>query len=434
MHRRWPRILALSMGIPLILAFLAACGPGTNSTDTQGVVTIKIGSDFPTSQADASSGKPAEEGVRYAIDQANKTNFLPGYNFVIDARDDVGLSGTYDQGVGKDNVDKLIADAQVSAIVGPFNSSVAKAEMPDANNAGIALISPSNSNNCLTQETPADECGGANSLITKLRPTGKVTYFRTATLDQYQGGALAKFAYVEKGYSTAYVIDNTGTYGAGLATNFIKAFEKYGGTIVDHKSIKSATSYEDVLTAVAAAKPDVLFFGGEDSTGGITIRQQMANVHGLENLPFLGGDGIKTRTFAQSIAPQGGGPVYGSIPSAASASKEFETNFLNTYHEIGAYSAGAYDDAQIVLNAIKKVIQDEKVLPPKNSKDMTTAQTFRRKVIDAIQNTDYSGLTGHHTFDKNGDTTNRSISVFTMGDVNVSDGWTYVEGIDVSKL
>ena len=78
---------------------------------------------------------------------------------------------------------QLVGDAQVSAIVGPLNSSVAKAEMPVANKAGIALISPANTNDCLTQETPASECGGTNSLIASLRPTGKVTYFRTATRD-----------------------------------------------------------------------------------------------------------------------------------------------------------------------------------------------------------------------------------------------------------
>ena len=103
MHKRWSRIFALSMGIPLILAFLAACGAGT-STGTQGPVTIEIGSDFPTSQGDASAGKPAENGVRYAIDQANKTNFLSGYKFVINAKDDVGANGTHDPNVGANNI------------------------------------------------------------------------------------------------------------------------------------------------------------------------------------------------------------------------------------------------------------------------------------------------------------------------------------------
>ncbi len=435
MHRRWSHIFALFMGIPLMLTFLAACGAGT-STGAQGTVTIKIGSDFPTTQKDESAGKPAENGVRFAIDEANKANFLPGYNFVIDAKDDVGAGGTHDQTVGQNNVNALIGDAQVAAIVGPLNSSVAQAEMPVTNNAGIALISPANTNDCLTRELPAFECGGANSRIAALRPTGKVTYFRTATPDEYQGRALAQYAYKEKHYTKAYVIDDTETYGSGLATNFVTSFKQYGGTIVGQKSIKSTNSYEAPLADVANAKPDVLFFGGNDSTGGTTIRQQMATVTGLQNLPFLAGDGNKTSDFAKAIAPLKGAPVYNTIPGAnpevVPATKDFETNFQKTY-KLGAYSAGAYDDTKIVLNAIKSVITAQKVLPPNSSNDSAGAKTFRQAVIDAVQKTDYSGLTGHHTFDKNGDTTNLSVSLYTIGDPNVGDGWKFVEDIDATK-
>src|SRR5579859_4962363 len=313
MQRSWSRISALSIGIALMLAFLAACGSGT-STSTQGTVTIKIGSDFPTSLKDQTAGKPAENGVRYAVDQANSSNFLPGYNFVIDAKDDVsGTTGTHDQTVGQNNVNALIGDAQVAGIVGPLNSSVAQAEMPIANKAGIALISPSNSNDCLTRETPASECGGTNSRLAALRPTGKVTYFRTATVDENQGKALAVLAYKEKHYKTAYVIDDTEAYGAGLAGNFITFFQGFGGTVIDHKSIANTSSYEDVLTAAASTHPDVLFFGGNDSTGGITIREQMATTPGMQNVPFLAGDGNKTLGFAQKIVPLGGAPVYDTV-------------------------------------------------------------------------------------------------------------------------
>ena len=189
-----------------------------------------------------------------------------------------------------------------------------------------------------------------------------------------------------------------------------------------------------MLTAVASAKPDVLFFGGNDSTGGTTIRQQMANVPGLQKLPFLAGDGNKTPAFAKALANKGGGEVYNTIPgtdpSTVPASTDFNTNFQKSYGQIGAYSAGAYDDAEIVLNAIKTVITTEKVLPPNNPNDSATAKTFRQKVIDAMKKTDYSGLTGHHAFDKNGDTTNLSISLYTLGDPNVGDGWKYLEAVN----
>jgi branched-chain amino acid transport system substrate-binding protein len=435
MHRRWSRIFALTMGIPLMLAFLAACGAGTSTTQgTQSTVTIEIGTDFPTSQGDATAGKPAENGARYAIDQANSSNFLPNYKFVIKAMDDVGANGTHDPVKGQNNVNALIGDAEVAAIIGPLNSSVAQSEMPVANRADIALISPANSNDCLTQDTPAAECGGSNSRLASLRPTGKVTYFRTSTRDVNQGKAEAEFAYKEKHFTKAYVIDDTETYGAGLAANFINFFQGFGGTIIDHKSIASTSSYEDTLTAAAAAKPDLIFFGGNDSTGGTTIRQQMATIPGLQNTPFEAGDGLNTPAFSKAIAPLKGGPVYDTLlgldPTTSAQWNTFSTGYQKAYGQLGSYTAGTYDDAEIVLNAIKTVINSKNIQPPKNPNDTAASKTFRDAVVSAIQSTNYSGLTGKQTFDSNGDTTNLSISMYTVGDPNVGTGWKFLEGVN----
>src|SRR5205807_5102412 len=178
--------------------------------------------------------------------------------------------------------------------------------MPTANQAPIAMISPANTNDCLTQDTPSWECTGSGELVQKLRPTGEVTYFRIATPDQYQGGALAEYAYKTKGYHSAFVIDDTETYGLGLAKNFIHTFhDVLGGTITNGTSIgiKVQNDYTNVLTTAANQKPDMIFFGGNDSTGGDTIGEQMNKVSGLEKTAFVVGDGTKTSSFAQAIIP-----------------------------------------------------------------------------------------------------------------------------------
>jgi branched-chain amino acid transport system substrate-binding protein len=426
----------------LILLVLAGCGAGTNTTgggnQQQGNITIEIGSDFPTTASDASSGKPAEDGVDYAVSQANASNFLPGYTFVHIAKDDVGPSGVHDSTVGQNNVNDLIGDARVAGIIGPLNSNVGQAEMPVANEAPIALISPSNTNDCMTQNTPAYECGGANSKVSSLRPTGKVTYFRTAAMDQYQGAALASYAYKTKGYKTVYVIDDTEAYGAGLATNFINFFKQYGGTVLGHDSIQSSASYESELTKIAAKKPDLIFFGGNDSTGGITIRQQMVHVSGLANTPFMLGDGAKTSALAKAIKPVGGGPVYASVPgtdpSQIPAAQTFQTNYVKKYGNTGAYSYGAYDDTEILLQAIKEVVTQKKATAPTSSGDSATAKTFRQAVIDAIQTIKYDGTTGPQSFDQNGDTTNKTVSIYTLGsNASAGDGWQFLAGVDPTK-
>jgi len=432
LNKRLARIFALSMGVPLLLVLLAACGgtgTGSGGTTPTSNIVIKVATELPVSGADASSGKPAENGAHMAVDEAIASNFLgSGYTLEFVTKDDVGASGTHDPTVGATNVQQLISDAEVAGIVGPFNSSVAQSEMPIANQAPIVLISPSNTNTCLTQNTPDTGCTGANDMISTLRPTGKVTYFRIATTDNHQGAVGADFLYKTLNYKKAYVIDDTETYGIGLATQFIKEWQADGGTVLGHDSLKSSTDYSGELTKVAAAKPDVVYYAGVDSTGGTQIRKQMATTPGLTKTPFAGGDGIQTSAFATAIGASGAA-VYSTVaaidatkvPAAASFIQKYQAK----YGALGAYSASGYDCMKILLNAIKAAIQGG-AKPPTNSGDTTTAQSFRQAVINAVAKTDYNGVTGHQSFDANGDTTNKTISIYQLADVNGSPGWKYV--------
>ena len=448
MQRRLSRIFALILGIPLLLAMLAACGAGTTgnsggngsgSTAAKGSTTIKIASDFPVSGKDESAGKPAENGAHLAVDEANSTNFLPGYKFEFVAKDDVGPSGSHDGATGQKNVTDLVGDALVAGMVGPLNSSVAVSELPVANQAPFAIISPANTNDCLTQNDPATECG-ANGKLATYRPTGKVTYFRIATLDKFQGAALADYAFKTKNYKKAYVIDDTETYGVGIATSFVTEWKKLGATVIDRKSVApTTTSYVNILTQIASTNPDMIFFGGNDSTGGTLIRQQMQQIASLKNTPMVAGDGTQTSAFARTIGNTGG-PVFTSVAAVNPAVLGgVATTFISAYsakygaNNISSYSGGAYDSAKIIMNAVKTAI-GKGVTTPKDSNDAAQAKVFRQAVIDAIQATDYSGVTGHHTFDSNGDTTNRVISIYTIADnPNVGDGWKFITQLNVGS-
>ncbi len=297
MKRSWSRIFALTMGIPLFLAILAACGSGTTSGGSTPAATtsatVKIGTDLPVSGKDTSSGKPAQDGAQLAVNQANANHTVTGVTFVFDPKDDVGPSGTHDPTVGAANVTALVGDAEVAGMVGPFNSSVAKAEMPITNQGPLAQISPANTNQCLTKDTAASGCSGKNDLLPTLRPTGKVNYFRVATTDDHQGPGAADYM-AKLNYKKVYVIDDA-------------------ETVLGHASEPgTTTSYVSLLTQIAATHPDLIYFGGVDSTGGTLVRQQMKQVPGLQNLPYSGGDGIVTPSFANTIQPLGGGPSFGT--------------------------------------------------------------------------------------------------------------------------
>jgi branched-chain amino acid transport system substrate-binding protein len=387
--------------------------------------TIEIATDLPTSGQDR-RGKSAEDGANLAVMQANANQTIPGYTLQFVPKDDADSSGEPDPTVGAANVTALISDALVAGIVGPFNSRVALEEMPIANLAPITLISPSNTNPCLTQEGADVGCSGAKDFVPTLRPTGKVTYFRVVTTDDHQGPAAADYLYKTLGLRKVYVIDDTEEYGIDIAKRFI---DRWRGRVLGHASEPGTTnSYVPLLKQIAATHPDLIYFGGLDFTGGTQICQQMQQVPGLQKLPFAGGDGIMSSDFASAIQPLGGGPVYSTVavvdtlkdPSTATFRQQYAAAFPSDL--ITAYSAEAYDSANILIQAIKKALAKGEQAPTSSS-DSSTASTFRTAVIAAVQHIQYHGLTGHQSFDSNGDTKLEIISIYKLGlnDVNEPD-------------
>ncbi|HLQ29398.1 MAG TPA: branched-chain amino acid ABC transporter substrate-binding protein [Ktedonobacteraceae bacterium] len=436
--RSWIRIFVLAMGIPLLLTMLVACGSGTSTTGSStptGPITIKIATELPVSGKDTSDGKPPEDGVHLAIDEANASNALPGYRLQLLPKDDVGLNGSHDPSIGKQNVSALIDDAQVAGIVGPLNSSVAQAEMPIANQAPIALISPANTNPCLTKDTADVGCNGHNDLLPVLRSTGKVTYFRVATTDDHQGPANADYLYNTQHYRKVYIIDDAEAYGIGIANTFGAEWRKIGGTVLGHSSEPGTTSsYVSLLTVIASTHPDLIYFGGTTGTGGPLVRLQMEQVPALKDTAFAGGDGIVDTSFASTIGLTGG-PVYATVATVNAnkvpAAASFISKYQSVYGPLGSYSAAGYDCAKILIQAIKTALANG-AHPAQNSGDAAATRSFRQAVIDALKNTNYDGVTGHQSFDANGDTTNKVISIYKLAaNASGKPDWVYQTAVTV---
>src|ERR1700704_6360921 len=151
------RIARLSRAAAIAsLAIVAvACGGGTSSGTGGSKGTISIGVDLPESGAAASSGLPTLNGVKYAVQKAGGS--VSGWTLTVENRDDA-VGGKYDAAKGVQNVTDLINNNAVVSMVGPFNSAVGKAEIPVAAPAHLTMISPSNTNPCLTKNLGAPTC------------------------------------------------------------------------------------------------------------------------------------------------------------------------------------------------------------------------------------------------------------------------------------
>src|SRR5262249_1291890 len=116
-----------------------------------------IATELPVSGTNGAVGLPTQYGVDLAVEQ--NQNLGHGNTLEIIHKNDEGASGA-NPSIGATNIQGLINDPQVIAVVGPFNSSVAAAEIPLVNNAGgPVLISPVNTNPGLTLQQFASARG-----------------------------------------------------------------------------------------------------------------------------------------------------------------------------------------------------------------------------------------------------------------------------------
>ena len=403
------RSLTLTAGFAL---FAMACGGGGGGTSSGGSSSgsdcskgsFTIASDLPTSGADASSGLPAQNGAAFAVTQHS---CVEGYKVNFKPFDDA-VNGKHDPQKGVQNVQQMISDNTVLGMVGPFNSNVAKAEIPVANNAPLAMISPSNTNECLTQSL--DYCQKENGFTpASLRPTGKNNYFRVAAADTFQGPAMADFAYQTLNVKSAAVWDDQETFGKGVADNFAKEFTKLGGKVVSRKSYDPNTKkdFKDFLQDAKSNNADVIYVGATSATEGCFARAQMSGIF-PNDVFYLGPDGIGDGQCIKDSGNSATDHMYASQgvadatqnPNAKSVVDAYKKAYPNA-SDTGAYTFAAYDCAAVLIDAVGRAIKA-------NSGKLPT----RQQVIDAVASTkNYSALSGSITFTQQGDPTQPTLQI-----------------------
>ena len=417
---RLPKLLA---GLALASVVLAACGTTNNAGNTN-KGTIKIAVDLPESGAETSNGIPTLNGVKFAVSQVKSVD---GFTLEVFNLDDA-VNGVHDPQKGAQNVQQFVDDTKVLGVVGPFNSGVARAEIPITNRAHLVQISPANTNQCLTKDIyipqslsgVADvDCKAAGVPFPKdLRPTGVNNYFRVATTDDNQGPAMSDYAFNTLKITKVGVASDAEAYGKGIADTFSARFTKDGGSVVKRQDFPNASHVSDFksfLRAALAAGAQGIYFGGTDSNNACVVRNQMSGIF-PDSAPFMGGDGIVTAQCIKDAAAKAVG-MYGTVATVAaekvsgaqSTISAFKSAYPNS-SDYGAYTMPAYDCAKILIAAIDKAIKA-------NNGNMPS----RQQVLDQMKNTDYTGVLGHTSFDANGDTTNKVITVYDVKDATA--GW-----------
>ena len=393
------RTARLAFGLAAASLIVSACGSrSSTSTASPGAAgsasaatagkTVKIGIIAPLSGDLSAVGLGIRNSVDLAVKEANTKKTVPGYTLVLAAQDDEGKTGP-----ATNAATALSADTAVGGVIGTLNSSTAQVVQPVLQRSNIALISPSNTNPTLTQ--------GADPKAPKRTYS---TYFRVCTTDSVQGPFAADYVFRTLKLTKVATINDTKTYGQGLASSFEARFTSLGGTITRSATIvPTATDFSGTVSQVAAGKPQLVYYGGEYPQAG-PLSKQMRNA-GL-TVPVMGGDGIYSQEYiglggrANDLSTSVGAPV-----ESLASGKTFITAYSAASYPqpYGPYGAYAYDAANALIAALAKA------LPAAAS-----VQAARPAVVTAVQATSVPGVTGTVAFDQLGDATNKTLTVYKV--------------------
>jgi len=428
------RALSASALLTALALLVGACGGGATTTPAASAAAsaapaataaataaptpaqeVIIASDFPTSGADASSGLPAQYGAAFAVSQTSeykgiKISFLPF---------DDAVNGVHDPQKGAQNVQQMLSNTKVLAMVGPFNSNVARAMIPIANQGALAMMSPANTNECLTQTFPY-----CDPQPKALRPTGKNNYFRIAAPDTVQGPAMADFIIDTLKLTKVAVFSDNETFGKGVADNFAKRIVAKSGTVTNRQDfdMKSTSDFKAFLNAAKAAGAQVVYAGATSATKACIVRSQMA---GILDVPFTGPDGIGDSQCIKDSGANAANMYFTNAageasqnPEAAATIAAFKAKYPKK-EDLGAYTFPAYDSALILVDSVKRAIDAAGGKVP-----------TRQQVVDAVQATKgLKGTVGTYAFDANGDPTSATMAFYQTKGTPLD--WVFVKQFSV---
>ena len=395
----------------MLMVAMALSGCTLGGDGAQHVVgTVKLGADLPLSGDDAPDGLPVRNAIALAIDQAGVVCGAASHRDAcvrLEAviEDDVS-QGIHDAAKGAQNVQRLAADGRVIGMVGPLYESLAKSELPVANAAPLAMVSPAVTDECLTREPADGHCGG---LKARLRPGGGNTFFRVVTTQLDEGAAGADLAFRTLGKRQAFVLNDQSPFGQAVARAFADRFARDGGTVVDPSDLGAfdpgqPPAFGIRVDRARASGADVIYFAGSAILAAASLRREM--VARMPQVPLIGTDRLANSQFAKSAGASARGCYYtvvGPYPPRIHEAASVGRAYRQTYGvDLASASLAAFDATNLLIAAVRRAIDDAGGKLPS-----------RLDVLREVAKTkNYAGAMGVMSFDSDGDTSLKLVTAY----------------------
>lgn len=377
------------------------CSDALGCVEVDAEDAINLAYIIVTSGPVAFLGEDQVGGIEIAID--DRGGMLLGHEIELNGEDALCSA----EG-GQTAAQKVAADDTVVGIIGTACSSAATAALPIISEAGLSMISASNTAPTLTDDDQA--AGGV----------WMPGYYRTAHNDLFQGRVAAEFAYNELGARTMATIHDGSPYADGLQAVMADVFVELGGTVTFQGAVNVGdTDMRPILTEIASNAPDVLYFPVFEPEAPLIVAQSV-EIADLADTILFGADAALVESFPENA----GAPAEGMYLSGPYVVPEGPYGDLLTKWDDkfgGAPPSGfhghAYDAANMMMDAIEAVAQMDA------DGNLLIGRQAIRDHLSAVAG--YDGVIGKLTCNATGDcATGEALAIFQVtADAINDDAW-----------
>ncbi|MFM1654342.1 branched-chain amino acid ABC transporter substrate-binding protein [Brevibacillus sp. B_LB10_24] len=394
-------------GVALLLStfllagsLLAGCSSGTGSQPGQpaanggkeapaapapagGSNVIKIATQSPLSGPQSLEGEAIKLGAELAIKENAEAFKSMGFELQLFPQDDQA-----DPKQGVVNAEMLIADPDVFAVVGHYNTGVAIPSSAKYEAGQVTMVSPANTGVELTE----NHRKSVNRLV--------------ARNDQIAPAA-AKYAKDQLGAKNVFLVHDKTAYGQGLVDEVRKAFRDLGVEELGYEGITAGEKdYSAIVNQIVAKKPDLVFYGGMYNEAGLIARS--AKERGFTG-KIMGGEGLESNDMYKIAGDAAEGIIYATVVGdvrATDEGRQWVEKYKTTFgKEPGAFSAFAYDAALVILNGLEAAIKENAGKKP-----------TKEQVLEKVRATkDFKGFFTQVSFDEKGDNTFSKVYIYKFG-------------------
>lgn len=361
---------------------------------------VKIVSSLPRTGSAKGPTDQIVNAIKMALADFEKA--VPFEVAYLDWDDATARSGAWNAEKEKENADRAVADKDVMAFLGPYNSGAAMVSAPVLNAAGLVQVSSSASWPGLTKSVPSADADEPE----RYRPGKKRTFGRVCPHDASQGPLSADFVAAELKAKTVFVLDDKSLYGSGVAALFRKRCEELKLKVVAHDVVAPTQRDFRALTAkIKDTAPDLVYFGGTTQSGGPRVAKAMHD--DKVNCPLMVPDGCYEAAFVTAVGADAFDALkcfvtVGGISPAhlKGAGADFVKRYAAKYGKAPeADAVYGYEAAAVVLHALGAA--------GKKDRDAVRTAVLGTKDFD-------KGVLGKWSFDADGDTTLQPLTVATV--------------------